>query len=128
LTTAQRRVPLIGVPIGASLVFAAVAQLSTASARAVSVVLVIVFLAVGAAIYVREPAWSKAKWMRTASGPRFTGSRVSAIVWAAVIADAAGMLLWLIVAEGGSPYALLPLLPFGLGGALLGISRWRRDG
>jgi hypothetical protein len=128
LTAAQRRTPLIGVPIGASLVFAAVAQLSTASGRAVSVVLLMVFLAAGAAIWVREPAWSKARWMRTGSPPRFSGSRVSTIVWAAVIADAVGMLLWLILAEGGSPYALLPLLPFGLGGAFLGISRWRRDG
>jgi hypothetical protein len=127
LTTPQRRMPLVAAPVGAALISAGVAELSGASVRAIPVVLVVACLAVGGVVWMREPAWSKPTWMRKASAPPFTGSRATTIVWAAVIVDLVGTLFWVVLRDGGSPYSLLPLLPFGLGGAFLGISRLRRD-
>lgn len=127
LTTPQRRMPLVVVPVGAALILGGVAQLAAASVRAVPIVLLLASLAVGAVVLVGEPAWSKPTWMRVASVQPFTGPRATTMVWAAVIADLVGTFSWVVLREGGSLYSLLPLLPFGVGGAFLGISRLRRD-
>jgi hypothetical protein len=127
LTTPQRRTPLVAAPVGGVVVLIGVAELSPASVRIVPIVLVIACLAVGGLIWVKEPAWSQPKWMRTARVPAFTGSRATTIVWIAVIADLVGTMVWVILREGGSPYDLLPLVPFGLAGVFLGMSRLRRD-
>jgi hypothetical protein len=127
LTTPERRVPLVGIPVGTALVLVGVAEISTA-ARGISVALSLACLVVGGLIVVREPAWSMPEWMRTASAPPHTGSRMATLVWVAVVADLVGTVCWVLLLDGGSPYTLLPVLPFAVGGALLGISRMRRDG
>jgi len=127
LTTRERRMPLVAVPVGVVVVLTGAAELLPPSVRVVPIVLLLVCLAVGGLIWVTEPSWSQPHWMRTARVPAFTGTGATTIVWVAVCADLVGTLFWVILREGGSPYALLPFVPFGLGGAFLGMSKLRRN-